>query len=73
MIIKALGFFCTVATNAVAYFSGQKFALMEEKVVLANLFRNFRVEAVTKREDVTIMMEIITRPKEDIKVKLIPR
>ncbi|CAG7824844.1 unnamed protein product, partial [Allacma fusca] len=52
---------------------GQKFAMIEEKVILANLFRNFKVEAAERIEDVTVMMEIITRPKNGLRVRLISR
>ncbi|CAG7722152.1 unnamed protein product, partial [Allacma fusca] len=52
---------------------GQKFAMMEEKIVLANIFRNFKVESVQKPEDVTVMMEVVTRPKDGLKVRIIPR
>ncbi|CAG7725592.1 unnamed protein product [Allacma fusca] len=52
---------------------GQKFALMEEKVVLAQVFRNFRLESVEKREDVLLTTEIILRSKDGLHVKAFPR
>jgi cytochrome P450 family 4 len=52
---------------------GQKFAIMEEKVILANLFRNFNVEAVESLADITVMTEVITRPKNGFKIRLIER
>lgn len=43
---------------------------MEEKVILSFLFRNFYVEAMEKLEDLTVMIELITRPRDGFKVKL---
>ncbi|CAG7710835.1 unnamed protein product [Allacma fusca] len=52
---------------------GQKFALMEEKVILANLFRNFKVEALDSLDKITVMTEVVTRPKNGFRVRLIER
>ncbi|CAG7786100.1 unnamed protein product [Allacma fusca] len=52
---------------------GQKFAMMEEKVVLAQLFRNYKVEAAERREDVAVMIEVVTRPRDGLKIRLSPR
>lgn len=49
---------------------GQRFALMEEKVVLASILRNFTVEACQKREDLQPVGELILRPEQGIWVKL---
>jgi len=50
--------------------SGQRFALMEEKVVLASVLRNFSVEACQKREDLRPVGELILRPEHGIRIKL---
>jgi cytochrome P450 len=52
---------------------GQKFAMMEEKVLLANLLRNFKVEAAERREDIILLAQLIMRPKNGLRVKLVPR
>lgn len=52
---------------------GQKFALMEEKVVLSTLLRNYKFESVEKREDLVLMSELILRPKSGIKLKISKR
>nr|ASU43935.1 cytochrome P450 CYP4 [Eriocheir sinensis] len=52
---------------------GQKFALMEEKIVLSSIMRNFRVESTTRREDLRILGELILRPENGNVVKLFPR
>nr|QLC36648.1 cytochrome P450 4V2 [Kryptolebias hermaphroditus] len=49
---------------------GQRFAQMEEKVVLANILRNFSVEACQKREELCPVGELILRPKQGIRIKL---
>lgn len=55
------------------YIPGQKFAILEEKVILSNILRKFKVEAVEKMEDLTIISEIILKSKSGIKVRLAPR
>ncbi|KAK7929481.1 hypothetical protein WMY93_005876 [Mugilogobius chulae] len=42
---------------------GQRFAMMEEKVVLASVLRSFTVEACQKREDLQPVGELILRPR----------
>jgi len=52
---------------------GQKFALLEMKVLIAEIIRNFRILPVTKREDVVFMIDIVLRSRDPIKVKFQPR
>ena len=52
---------------------GQKFALMEEKTVLSKIIRAFQIESVDSIDQVKPVIEIITRPKNGIRVKLQPR
>ena len=49
---------------------GQKFALMEEKTVLSKIIRTFQIESVDTIEEVKPVIEIITRPKNGIRIKL---
>ncbi|XP_070779515.1 cytochrome P450 4V8 [Enoplosus armatus] len=49
---------------------GQRFALMEEKVILASILRNFNVEACQKREELRPVGELILRPEKGIWIKL---
>ncbi|XP_037546350.1 cytochrome P450 4V2 [Nematolebias whitei] len=49
---------------------GQRFAQMEEKVVLASILRNFSVEACQKREELCPVGELILRPEQGIRIKL---
>lgn len=52
---------------------GQKFALLEEKVVLSTLLRSYKFESTEKREDLVLMSELILRPKSGIRLKISKR
>ncbi|XP_063612530.1 cytochrome P450 4c3-like [Penaeus indicus] len=52
---------------------GQKFALMEEKILLSHIMRSFRVESTVKREDLRLIGELVLRPENGNPVKLYPR
>ncbi|KAI3353377.1 hypothetical protein L3Q82_019910, partial [Scortum barcoo] len=52
---------------------GQRFALMEEKVVLASVLRKFNIEACQKREELRPVGELILRPENGIWIKLTKR
>ena len=52
---------------------GKKFAQMEETVIISKLSRKFKLISVDKIEDVHPMINLITRPKLGVHVKLIPR
>lgn len=49
---------------------GQKFAMLEEKVILSSVLRSYVIEACERREDMTLMCELILRPKDGIVIKL---
>ncbi|KAE8300361.1 Cytochrome P450 4V2 [Larimichthys crocea] len=49
---------------------GQRFAMMEEKVVLSTILRNFNVEACQTREELRPVGELILRPEKGIWIKL---
>ncbi|KAM4807534.1 cytochrome P450 4V2-like [Rhinophrynus dorsalis] len=49
---------------------GQRFALMEEKVVLATILRNFQVHASQKREQLRLLGELILRPQDGMWIEL---
>ncbi|XP_063314162.1 cytochrome P450 4V2 [Pelobates fuscus] len=49
---------------------GQKFALMEEKVVLSTILRNFSVQASQKREELRLVGELILRPQDGMWIQL---
>ncbi|CAI9622908.1 unnamed protein product [Staurois parvus] len=49
---------------------GQRFALMEEKVVLSTILRNFSVKASQKKEEIRLLGELILRPQDGIWIEL---
>lgn len=52
---------------------GQKFAMMEEKIVVANVLRRFTLQSITPLESLNISMEIVLRPVPPIQIKFLPR
>jgi len=49
---------------------GQKFALYEEKSVLSSIIRNFKITSIEKRDEITLISELILRTHNGINVKL---
>ncbi|XP_078404874.1 cytochrome P450 4V2-like [Cetorhinus maximus] len=49
---------------------GQKFALLEEKVILSSVLRRFHVEAKQSRDELHIVGELILRPQSGIWIEL---
>eukprot|EP00112_Aurelia_sp_Birch-Aquarium-sp1_P013574 Seg2883.1 transcript_id=Seg2883.1/GoldUCD/mRNA.D3Y31 product="Cytochrome P450 4V2" protein_id=Seg2883.1/GoldUCD/D3Y31 len=49
---------------------GQKFALLEEKIVLSNFLRNFNIKSFQAPEDVEVSAEIILRTKSGLMVEI---
>jgi cytochrome P450 len=52
---------------------GQRFALLEEKVVIATIFHHFSVKSEQSRDEIKVCAELISRPKDGIIVTLTPR
>ena len=52
---------------------GQRFALLEEKVVLMNVIRHFRVRSAQAFDELHPCQELVLRPKDGIIVQLSPR
>jgi cytochrome P450 len=53
---------------------GQKFALLEEKVVLAKLFLNFNIHTLHRtKEEVKMLPNVILRPFRGVHIKISPR
>jgi len=47
--------------------------MLEEKCVIATVLRNFRIEAVNRRENLILLGELILRPKDGLTIKITPR
>lgn len=54
-------------------YTGQRFAMMELKVVLATLVLGFQIESVQTRSDLNLNPGLVLQPLNGIKVKLRPR
>lgn len=52
---------------------GQKFAQLEEKVLVSTILRRFAVESTTPREEMNELSELILRPELGVHVKLTTR
>uniref|UniRef100_W8BHT3 Cytochrome P450 4c3 n=1 Tax=Ceratitis capitata TaxID=7213 RepID=W8BHT3_CERCA len=52
---------------------GQKFAILEEKAVLSTVLRKYKIESIDRREDLTLLGELILRPKDGLRVKITKR
>lgn len=47
---------------------GQKFAIMEQKIVVANVVRNFYLKAVDPRDKLVIVGEMVLRTRNGLKL-----
>ena len=47
--------------------------MMEEKVLLSSVIRNFKIESLDKEEDIKMMAEIVLRPKDPLRTILSSR
>ncbi|XP_050050579.3 uncharacterized protein [Dermacentor andersoni] len=52
---------------------GQKFAQLEDKILLAQILRRFKVESKTRSEDLQMSLELVLRPTQGLHIKLTPR
>lgn len=52
---------------------GQKFAMLEIKTVLEQLLMAFRLKAITKREDIVFISDLVLRSKNPVEVTFLPR
>ncbi|CAN7947280.1 unnamed protein product [Ixodes hexagonus] len=52
---------------------GQKFAMSEEKIIMANILRKYKLKSLTHRDEVGLVAEIVLRPKNGLRIKFIPR
>jgi len=52
---------------------GQRFALLEEKAVLSTVLRKFKLESLSRKEEMDLMFQLILRPKHGLKIKITPR
>jgi len=58
---------------SVHIYIGQKFAMMEEKILLANFLRHFRIESVQKPQELHLVSDMTLRSASGIKIKIFSR
>ncbi|XP_072157782.1 cytochrome P450 4C1-like [Bemisia tabaci] len=52
---------------------GQKFAMMEQKVVISYILRNFIIESLYGMDEIELSFDVVMRPKKPLDVRLKPR
>ncbi|KAL3202618.1 hypothetical protein MRX96_042340 [Rhipicephalus microplus] len=52
---------------------GQRYALMEVKIIVATILRRFTLEAVDQRDQLMLACELVLRPLNGLKVSFTPR
>ncbi|XP_069681252.1 cytochrome P450 4C1-like [Periplaneta americana] len=52
---------------------GQKFAMLEVKMVLSSILRRYEMRSADKSEDLVLIMEIVSRSKNGFRITLSPR
>lgn len=52
---------------------GQRFAMLELKMVVSTLVRNFKILPITKRDEITFIADLVLRSKDAIKMKFLLR
>jgi len=55
------------------FFTGQKFAMLEEKAMISSILRKYKIKSTQEREEMTVIGEIILRADSGVYVELSPR
>lgn len=59
--------------NEYDVFIGQRFAVMEEKVIVSSVLRNFTLESLDSRDKISPVPELILKPSIPIRMRIRPR
>lgn len=46
---------------------------MEEKIILASVLRRFQIRSLDMPEDLPLLIEVILRPRDGIRLQLTPK
>lgn len=46
---------------------------MEEKIMLAHVLRRFHVESLDKPKDLALLIQLILRPRDGIRLRMTPK
>lgn len=52
---------------------GQRFAQIEDKIMLAQILRRFKVDSKVPIDELQLQFEIVLRPAQGIQIKFTPR
>lgn len=52
---------------------GQRFAMLELKMVVTKLIRNYKILPVTRRDEIVFLADLILRSRDPIKIKFVSR
>ncbi|XP_069680223.1 cytochrome P450 4C1-like isoform X2 [Periplaneta americana] len=52
---------------------GQKFAMLEMKVMVSSVLRHYEIRSVDKVEDLVLLFEVILKPKNGFRISITPR
>ncbi|XP_069680219.1 cytochrome P450 4C1-like isoform X1 [Periplaneta americana] len=52
---------------------GQKFAMLELKMVLSSILRYYEIRSIDKMEDLVMVLEIVLKPKNGFRISITPR
>ncbi|XP_054724770.1 cytochrome P450 4c3-like isoform X1 [Uloborus diversus] len=52
---------------------GQKFAMLEEKIIISNILRNFSVVSLDQRDHFYTKVEFTLRPAQPVRLKFLPK
>jgi cytochrome P450 family 4 len=52
---------------------GQKFAMLEMKTVLSCVLRHYRLRSLDSNEDINIIMGVVMRPENGVRLNITPR
>ena len=47
--------------------------MLEEKAIISGIIKNYKIEAIERREDVQIIAELVIRSKNGLYVQIQPR
>jgi len=47
--------------------------MLEEKTVLSYMLRHYRIQSLDRREDMKLLLDLVLRPKNGIRVIITPR
>lgn len=52
---------------------GQKFALLELKVLVAQVLYNFNLEPIDLAHEIIVMQDLVIRPMQEVRIKFVQR